>query len=330
MLSRREALSMISAAALVGCQRPAQTATREWLIFTTLLRVTLRAGDRDRAAALCNQVHEQLLATGPDLYGFGEGELGRVNALLAVGDRPQVSPRLARILRDADHWRARSGYRFDPAIGGLIALWGLDDLMDTETSRLPDAKRLEQALAARASGYTLSRLGVLKAGNPPPRIDLGAIAKGVLLGEVMDMLRGTSCQRALVDLGGDIGVYANSREETFRIAVANPSGEKPKLALELVSGEYVMTSGDYARYVEIDGKRYQHILDPTSGWPVPPGAATVISDDPVQADASATALVVAGARAFEPVCDAMGVNKALLIDNAGAMHTTPEIRERLL
>ncbi len=330
MLSRRKALSMIGTAVLVGCQRPAETVTREWLIFTTLLRVTLRASDRDVAAALCENVHQQLLTTGPDLYGFGAGELGNINAMLASGDCPQLSPRLSRILRDADQWRARSGYRFDPAVGGLVELWGLDDLVDDKASRLPDSLQLEEALAARASGYALSDFGMLKAGDPPPRIDLGAIAKGVLLGEVMDMLRDTSCQRALVDLGGDIGVYARSPGETFRIAVANPSGERPKLALELLAGEYVMTSGDYARYVEIDGQRYQHILDPTSGWPVPPGAATVISDDPVQADASATALVVAGAKAFGPVCDAMGVNKALLIDNAGAMHTTPEMHERLL
>ncbi|MEM6819791.1 MAG: FAD:protein FMN transferase [Pseudomonadota bacterium] len=330
MLTRREALSLIGAAALTGCQRAPETVTREWLIFTTLLRVTLSARDRDTAAELCNGVHRQLLVTGSDLYGFGAGELGSANTLLADGDSPQLSPRLARILRDADQWRRRSAYRFDPAVGGLIALWGLDDLIDAEVPRLPDAQQLEQALDARASGYSVSERGVLSAGNPPPIIDLGAIAKGVLLGEVMDMLQDSPCQRVLIDLGGDIGVHANSPDETFRIAVANPSGARPEIALELLAGEYVMTSGDYARYVEIDGQRYQHILDPTSGWPVPPAAATVICDDPVQADASATALVVAGAAGFDAVCDAMGVNKALLIDNAGVMHATPEIRKRTL
>ena len=83
-----------------------------------------------------------------------------------------------------------------------------------------------------------------------------------------------------------------------------------------------MTRRDWAayRYAEFNGRRYAHILDPATGYPVDEILqATVIDPDPVRADAAATALVVAGASRWREVAEAMGLIEAIVVDDQGRL-----------
>ena len=330
MMTRRGVLAALASGfALTGCS-PAQTVEREWLIYTTLLKVRATASDHAAANEICQRVFETIQTNGPDYYGFGDGELSRANSALADGQAVTLSRRLYDLLNRAELWRQTSGGRFDPAVGGMVVAWGFDDLTRPQTSGVPNEAMIEQLVQATSGGYTLDETLRLASSDTSIRLDIGAIVKGALLAEAMAAVNTDECDRLVVDLGGDVAVRSTRKDAMFRIAVANPSGGPPSALLTLSSGEYVMTSGGYARYREIDGQRYQHIIDPRSGWPVAPAAATVIAEDPVHADAAATALVVGGPTEFSTVCDAMGVDKALLIDNLGTHLTTAAMRERLI
>ncbi|MEO0366034.1 MAG: FAD:protein FMN transferase [Pseudomonadota bacterium] len=330
MITRRSMLAgLASAIAVAGCTR-AQSVEREWLIYTTLLKVRATAADQATANTCCQRVFDTIQTQGPDLYGFGDGELSRANTALSQGQSVELSDRLYDLLRRADVWRVASGGRFDPAVGGMVAAWGFDDLTRPQTGGVPDQAAIDRMIAATTTGYTFGGSRDLQSFDPAVRLDIGAIVKGALLAEAIAAVADNAVERLVVDLGGDVAVQSMAADDAFRVAVANPSGGPPSALLTMRSGEYVMTSGGYARYREIDGERYQHIIDPRSGWPVPPAAATVIGDDPVHADAAATALVVGGPKEFSAVCDAMGVDKALLIDNLGTHLTTASMRERLI
>ena len=100
--------------------------------------------------------------------------------------------------------------------------------------------------------------------------------------------------------------------------------------LDVADGETVVTSGDYERFFLHEGKKYAHILDPKSGYPVQhTSSVTVIHRDPILADAAATALVVAGMAEFDQTCAALGIRQAILIDSSGELRLTADMGGRV-
>ncbi|MBR4613639.1 MAG: FAD:protein FMN transferase, partial [Kiritimatiellae bacterium] len=103
----------------------------------------------------------------------------------------------------------------------------------------------------------------------------------------------------LINLGGNIRVSGRPERgrDEWRVAIrdpANPSRTTGQIAI-LHSGEAVATSGSYERYVEIDGRRFSHIVDPRTGHPVArQGSVSVVADTAERADACSTAFFVMG------------------------------------
>ena len=101
-------------------------------------------------------------------------------------------------------------------------------------------------------------------------------------------------------------------------------------AIEVSGDESVFTSGNYERYNEHEGVRYAHILDPRTGRPVVGiTSVTVIHDNGAEADAAATALVVAGADGWWETARAMGIRYAMVVEENGTVHLNPAMRDRV-
>jgi thiamine biosynthesis lipoprotein len=99
----------------------------------------------------------------------------------------------------------------------------------------------------------------------------------------------------MVEIGGDLRIAGVDAEgEGWLIAIRSPFEDRPWTRIRLAEGA-VCTSGSYARYMEIGGRRYSHVLDPRTGWPAERSpSVTVIGPDAATADAWATALSVLG------------------------------------
>ena len=101
-------------------------------------------------------------------------------------------------------------------------------------------------------------------------------------------------------------------------------------SLEVQGDESVFTSGDYERYYEYQGKRYHHILDPRTGYPSQGATSvTVIHDNGAEADAAATALMVAGPKDWYEVARHMGIKYVMLVDDEGVVHMNPAMAARV-
>jgi thiamine biosynthesis lipoprotein len=101
-------------------------------------------------------------------------------------------------------------------------------------------------------------------------------------------------------------------------------------ALEVSGDESVFTSGNYERYREHEGVRYNHILDPRSGMPVDGvTSVTVIHDNGAVADAAATALVVAGPDEWHRIARQMGIKYVMLVDDKGVVYMNPRMQQRV-
>ena len=128
-------------------------------------------------------------------------------------------------------------------------------------------------------------------------IDLGAVAKGYASDAVLQILDENKIQSALINLGGNVYALGRKPDNTkWKVGIQNPVDKDKMICTLAIENKAVITSGNYERYFEMDGKKYWHIIDPKTGYPADNGiiSATVIGDSGLDCDALSTALFVMG------------------------------------
>jgi thiamine biosynthesis lipoprotein len=133
----------------------------------------------------------------------------------------------------------------------------------------------------------------------------------------------------MVEVGGEVRTAGrNERGEAWRIGIDKPvsstDGKRPLQAIVSVSGKALATSGSYRKYVERDGKKFSHAIDPNTGYPVSHQllSLSVLADDCTTADAYATAFLVMGLDKALPIAQGKGLQVfAIYADSAGNLLT---------
>jgi FAD:protein FMN transferase len=212
-----------------------------------------------------------------------DSELNRATAEAA--HRPvQLSPDLQTVLAYAQRIAVESNGAFDVTAGPLIRLWR----QARRDRRLPSPADL--AAARALSGFRLVTLrgGLLSLPARGMQLDLGGIAKGYAAGEACRLLRSHGTARALVAIAGDVV----AGEGKWRVAIEHAGRLVRTVTL---SRQAVSTSGDAEQFVQIEGVRYSHIVDPRTGLGLTGApSVSVIAPSGMEADALATAVSVGG------------------------------------
>ncbi|MCH5378160.1 MAG: FAD:protein FMN transferase, partial [Planctomycetes bacterium] len=183
---------------------------------------------------------------------------------------------------------------FDVTVGPFSRLWR----RARRQRHLPSAERLAEAKAAVGYRHVRvdaveSRVQLTAAGM---RLDFGGIAKGYACDEALVAMRKIGVTRALVNGGGDLALGDPPPGESgWRVGVAPLQPNDPPSRVLHVANCGVATSGDAWQFVEIDGHRYSHILDPRTGLGVESrSSVTVLAPNGMAADALASAVSVLG------------------------------------
>lgn len=240
-------------------------------------------------------------------------ELRRINND-AHGGPFKISADMKRVLESAVDWWRRTGGAFDVTVGPLIDLWS-----DAGSSkRLPAGSDIAEALRSVGTDKIEIKDDQIRIKMRDVEIGLGGIAKGDIVDQVAGVLTGRGVRRGVVDAGGDILAFGDG---TFRFGIQDPTakaGERIIGVIEMPAGALV-TSGNYERFVEINGKKYSHIIDPRTGMTIDNGleAATVIADKSIDADALATALMVMGREKAIQFLHNEPIYKGILIEKSG-------------
>ena len=190
-----------------------------------------------------------------------------------------------------------SGGYFDPTISPLVAAWGFSAKTgDSITSQLVDS--LKQLVDYRKVRIEDGRL--IKE-DPAMKLDFNAIAQGNTSDLVGAMLDSKGIKSYLVDVGGEIfarGTKPDGKPWVVGIEKPAPNWDSEQVIQERVElqDKGIVTSGSYRKYVERDGKRYSHCIDPMTGYPVEHNllSATVIAENATWADALASICMVMG------------------------------------
>lgn len=226
-----------------------------------------------------------------------DSELSRLSQTAGQGMAVPVSDDLWHVLTRAQALAKKTGGAFDVTCGPVVSLWR----KARRQHALPAADKLGEArlrvgadkLRLNESQHTAELL------VPYMRLDLGAIAKGYAADEALKVLRAHGVTRALAGGGGDLAIGdAPPGRKGWRIELA------PLEATNAAPREFVLlnncalaTSGDLFQFVEIDGVRYSHIVDPRTGVGLTNHAlVVVIARDCLTADSLSTAVSVLGPR----------------------------------
>ena len=229
-------------------------------------RIVFYATDQSHANAAADATFARIRKLNEILsdYEF-DSELSTLSRSSGFGTNVAVGPELWFVLSRAQELSKRTDGAFDITVGPVVSLWR----KARREKRLPDPTRLAEAM--RSVGWTnllldggMSSARLLK---PSMRLDLGGIAKGYAADEALRMLNNLGITHALVAAAGDIAVAdappgkAGWRVEIAALDVTNA----PPARFVLLRHAAVSTSGDLFQHVEIDGVRYSHIVNPTTG-----------------------------------------------------------------
>lgn len=222
------------------------------------------------------------------------GDVYKLNQMAGQG-YVKVDPKTIALLQEAKKISDLSnGAAFDITVAPLVNAWGIcgDDPQipsdDVIASLLPLVDYHDVLIDDENSSAALANAGQM--------IDLGGIAKGYIGDLAIDTYKENGITSAFINLGGNVVVLGSKPDgSSWKVGIQNPRGETTDIVGYVeVTDKAVVTSGDYQRYFIKDGKRYCHIIDPTTGYPIDNGlmSVTVIADSSADADGLAKAIVL--------------------------------------
>ena len=322
---------------LTACAKEPPTYQEQGYVFGTLVDVSIYGVDEPRARQAASAVLQEFQRLHNMLHAWQPSELSELNAAIAKGERKTVSPELAAMLQDATQISEQSGGTFNPAIGGLIGLWGFqsDDFKPVQ----PDEKQIAQMVASNPQMHDLALFPaggkgvVVSSRNPAVHLDLGGYAKGYALDRAAELLHKQGINNALINIGGNIVALGKHGERAWRIGIQHPRKSGVLATLALHDGEAIGTSGDYQRYFELGGKRYSHLIDPRNGYPMQGVQAVTVLTRGTRAgilsDAVSKPLFLAGTGGWRAAATSMNLTEAMLVDAQGDIHLTAALQKRL-
>jgi thiamine biosynthesis lipoprotein len=203
----------------------------------------------------------------------------------------EMSEDVCDLLAEAVEYQWKTGV-FHPWLGSVIELWGIG-----EKNYIPTDAEISDALSSAGIYNGESDGKTIKLTNGA-KLNFGAIAKGYATDKIREILKADKVKSAMISLGGNVYVHGKKPDGSlWRVGLRNPAGKENDwfCTLEL-EDKFVISSGDYERYFERDGKRYHHIFDPRTGKPAESDlvSVTVISDSGARGDAYSTALYIMG------------------------------------
>ncbi|MDR8522861.1 MULTISPECIES: FAD:protein FMN transferase [Shewanella] len=238
------------------------------------------------------QVNDQMSTYRPN------SELSKFNQMTR-NEKVEVSADTAKVIAEGLALYKTTDGALDITLGPLVNLWGFGP--DKRPTQVPtqqeiDTARLRTGIESIVlEGNKLSKL------NPDIYVDLSSIAKGFGVDKIAALLDKYQPMGYLVEIGGEISLRGTKADGSlWRIAIEKPDNSGNGIQQVISPKNMAMaTSGDYRNYYEEDGKRFSHLIDPRTGYPINHRLAsvTVLHKESMIADGYATAMMVLGTQA---------------------------------
>jgi thiamine biosynthesis lipoprotein len=265
------------------------------IVMGTFANLTAVADDDETIRKSIEAAFAELVAADDMMSDYkADSELSRLNREAFERAVP-VSAELFEVLQASMACNRLTDGAFDITVGPVVQLWRR---MEKEGRRPTDEEIAEARARVGCEKLSLdAEAKTVRFAVPGMQLDLGAIAKGYGIDRAIAAMQAAGAAGGLVDVGGDIRCFGTSPKMTnvWRIGLDDPQGDGDILLVLNLTDCAIATSGDYRRFVTLDGTRYSHIINPaTSASAGDLTSVTVIAPTAMQADALATAVSVMG------------------------------------
>ncbi len=328
---------------LAACTPAPHTEQARLLHFGTVVDITVRDADAARARAAIAAADQRLGDWHRRWHAWQPSELTALNACLQTGASCTVAADLAQLLHASQQLAAESDDLFNPAMGKRIADWGF--LRDNMNAPMAPPAGIDPATLPRLSQLLWVDATHVRSTHPQLALDLGGIAKGWALNELVKDFRARGISSALINLGGDVAAIGDAGGRPWRIGIENHQGGEALAVLSLRDGQMAFSSGDYARRrvpeaaaaatapptatpgaapvpagsasgsaAPAAGKPVHHIIDPRTGAPATGHhLVTLVGSDGLRLQAATKALLIAGDD-WQRYAGKLGTTAAFVVD----------------
>ncbi len=287
------------------------------ILFDTVVEIELFGADEellDEAVKLCKYYHK--------LFDPNDSESDVYKLNNAGGEAIRVSDDTLAVLKKSIFYSELSGGMFDITVRPVSVLWDFGD----NTGEIPADEAIGTALAAVDYNNINIQGDAVQLLNSA-QIDFGAVAKGYIADRLRELLYENGCKNALINIGGNILFLGkNKNGEAFSAGIQKPFGKTGEMCAYInnISGRSVVSSGNYMRCFEKNGRVYHHILNPKNGNPIENelSAVTVICESSADADCLSTVCFALGTQKGKALIESINGAEAVFILQNGEMEYT--------
>ena len=253
-----------------------------------------------------------------------KSETSRINKNAGIG-AVEVSKELFDLIFRAQQISKLSSGAFDLTFAAVDKLWNFDG----RESEMPNPDALKASVFN--IGYQLIELNEQSLTVFLPKkgmkIGFGAIGKGYAADSAKQLLVERGVLGGIINASGDMNTWGTKPDgSSWTIGIVNPMNNKKVFSWFSLEHNAVVTSGDYEKFTQINGRRYSHIIDPRTGIPSQGiVSCTVFAGKAELADAIATAIFVMGVESGLFLIDQLPDIEAILIDDSGIIHCSKNI-----
>ena len=319
---------------LVGCSQNTkeneQTNQQEPLKRTEMLMGTVIS------VTLFDSTDETILDKVFDKVSYLEGilsinesgtEVDKINENAGI-EPVKVSDDTINVVKAGVYYSELSNGKFDVTIGPLVKLWDIPNATTIPTqdqidSVIPLTNYKDVVIDESNKTVFLTRPGMM--------LDLGGIAKGYTADIISKMLTDNGVNSAIIDLGGNI--FAHGQKPTgdaWKIGIQNPFSTRGEIVGAIsVKNKSIVTSGIYERFIEVNGVKYHHILNPQTGYPYENDIAgiTIISDKSTAGDALSTSVFALGVNEGMKFVEGLDGVDAIFVTKNNGIYLTSGIKD---
>lgn len=319
-------MSLVLSIYVVGCSKNNKDpVSRTKLTMGTVVKITLFDGGSEEVLDKAfNRIEEIENLVSVNKEGTELDKLNENSGIKPV----KLSDTSYDIIKKGLYYTKLSKGGYDLTIGPLVKLWSIG----LPEAKVPTQEEINQAISKIDYSkvdinYDTKEIFLSEKGMS---IDLGSIAKGYATDEVVNILRTEGVKSAIIDLGGNI--YALGLKEgnkNWNIGIQNPFDDRGSAIGSLqVSDKTVVTSGVYERYIEKDGIKYHHILNPITGYPYETEiqGVSIIADKSIDGDALSTLIFTKGIDEGLKLVESLKGVDAIFITNEKKVYITEGLR----
>lgn len=316
---------------LSSCSKPQDDVLKHRVLaFGTQVDITIRHHDRKQIRRAFKRLENDFQVLHKAMHPWQPGPMLRTNRLLQTGSWFSVPASLYPLIQQSRDLAIKSSHHFNPAIGALINAWGFhrEDYNQLFTPDMTMLNRLQQDIP---DIHDMETKGIrLRGTHPDIQLDFSGIAKGYAIDRAIETLRAFGIRHAIINAGGDLRSIGSHPDRVWSIGIQHPRSTDILAEIIPEEDESIFTSGDYQRFYFHKKQRYHHIIDPFNGKPVTHTAAvTVIHHNATEADAAATALLVAGPANWHKIAEQLSIRYVLLMTADGQIHMNPGMHQRI-